>query len=89
MDATRTSCVARYANDASEEYSKYVMKKIMINGILKLALGAKQNIQSNMELRYSYCLENVIFGHLLLPVNCPVPRLMHCKKQGVLYVEIL
>ena len=35
-----------------------IMKKIMVNGIPKFA---KQNIQS--ELRYSYCLQNAIFGH--------------------------
>lgn len=50
--------VARYVNDASEKYSKRVMKimKIMVNSIPKRALVAKQYIRPNIELRCSYCL---------------------------------
>ena len=40
LSVTRTSCIARYVNDAPEKYSKYVMKKMMFNGIPKLALVA-------------------------------------------------
>lgn len=72
IDAARTSCVVRYVNDAFDKYFKYVIKKIIVNGILKLALVAKQNIQSNMDLRPGYCLENAIFGHLISPVCCSV-----------------
>ena len=44
INATRTSCLARYVNDAPEKYSKCVMKKAMINVIPKLVLVVKQNI---------------------------------------------
>ena len=46
---------SQICHDASE---KYIVKKIMVNGISKLALVARQNIRSNMELRYGCCLEN-------------------------------
>lgn len=79
INATRTSCLARYVNDAPEKYSKCAMKIVMVNGIPKLALVVKQNIQSNMTLLCSCGLGNAIFGQFILPVSCSVQKLMYCK----------
>lgn len=60
VDATASTCVARYVNDAPPKDSNCVMKKVLVTEgpNERLCLFANKDIKSGTEIRYDYGVGN-------------------------------
>ena len=54
VDATRSNQIGRYINDSARMFANSAMKKIVVNGIPRLCLFAKKDIEQDCEIRYDY-----------------------------------
>ncbi|XP_047125038.1 uncharacterized protein LOC124807308 isoform X2 [Hydra vulgaris] len=54
IDATQSTCMAKFINDSPDKYANCQPKTCVVNGIPHLLLYAKKDIAKDSELRYNY-----------------------------------
>lgn len=82
IDATLSNALGRFVNDSPKDYANCFMKQIVIDGKPKLFLVAKEHIQANKELRYSYNAPDLEWrGNVSFILSIDFPSLFHVMFQ--------